>query len=100
MELFFRKYFWVVNLAFLLVAAFLSAKTVNTFVAASLAPLPDLSGPSGPAMPVVTQKTALGPEALSKVTGIELPKPEPEVTDEEPEPALPDVESQEAVKTG
>ncbi len=102
MELFFRKYFWVVNLAFLLAAAYLSARTVNVFVGAALAPGADLA--QGPATQTVSltaaiQKVSLAAEAVSKVTGIELPKPE-EVVAEEAEPALPDLDTQEAVKTG
>ncbi|MGC4113954.1 MAG: type II secretion system protein GspC [Myxococcales bacterium] len=99
MELFFRKYFWVVNLAFLLAASYLSAKTVNVFVGAALAP----GAEPQPATQTVAltqqvQKVALSPEALSKVTGIELPKVEEKAAEEAP-PAPPDLESQEAVKT-
>ncbi|HEY3445704.1 MAG TPA: type II secretion system protein GspC [Myxococcales bacterium] len=102
MELFFRKYFWVVNLAFLLAASYLSAKTVNVFVGAALAPSADLA--QGPATQTVSlssnvQKVALSAEALSKLTGIELPKPE-EKAAEDAAPALPDLDTQEAVKTG
>ena len=40
MELFFKKYFWTVNLAFLALVALIAAGTVNLFVEASLAPVP------------------------------------------------------------
>ncbi len=101
MELFFRKYFWVVNLAFLLVAAYLSAKIVNVVIGAKLAPMPEVAAPAGPAMPRQLVKTALLPEAVAKLTGLELPKPKsgPEDTAGDV-PALPDINSQEAVKTG
>ena len=38
MELFFRKYFWTVNLLFILLVAWVAARTVNLFVEASIAP--------------------------------------------------------------
>jgi general secretion pathway protein C len=102
MELFFRKYFWVVNLAFILAAAYLSARTVNVFLGARLAPVPEVGAPAGPAIPQGQNKTALSPEAVSKLTGLELPKVEEASEDPavEDTPALPDFDSQEAVKTG
>lgn len=102
MELFFRKYFWVVNLVFLLLAAFFAARTANTFIGGALAPKPDLNANAAPAPTMVAgvAKTALSPEAVSKVTGIELPKPEEVLAAEEAEPAMPDLESQEPVKSG
>ncbi|MGI5863052.1 MAG: type II secretion system protein GspC [Myxococcales bacterium] len=102
MELLFRKYFWVVNLTFLLLAAWLLAKTVNVFVAARLTPPPDLGQQKASSHSTrKTQKTQLSPEALSKLTGLELPKPEPEVVEGgDDTPALPDLDSQDPVKTG
>lgn len=102
METLFRKYFWVVNLAFLFAAAFLAAKTVNVFVGGKLAPLPDFSqSAAGPATRQAPPKSTLAPEALSKVTGIELPK-EPEVKEPSAadEPQQPPLESQDPVKSG
>ncbi len=103
MELFFRKYFWVVNLAFLLAAAYLTARTVNVIIGAQLAPVPEVSAPAGPAIPQGLNKTALSPEAVSKLTGLELPKAPAEAaadaTAEDP-PGLQDYDSQEPVKTG
>lgn len=54
MELLFKKYFWTVALAFIAVAALLSAKTVNTFIDASFRGLPT-GGPEAAkaAQPVV-----------------------------------------------
>ncbi len=52
LDLFFRKYAWTANLALLFAAAWLSAKTVNTAVAALIRPTPviDLSAvPTAPA---------------------------------------------------
>ena len=40
MELFFKRYFWTVNVLFVLMAALLAAKTVNLVVEASMAPAP------------------------------------------------------------
>lgn len=101
MELFFRKYFWVVNLAFLLAASYLSAKTVNVFVGAALAPAAEMGqAPQTVSLSPTVQKVALSPEAVSKLTGIALPKPEEKAADEEAAPALPDIDTQEAVKTG
>ena len=104
MELFFRKYFWVVNLAFLLAASFFSAKTVNTFLGGALAPKSDPGSAPAPtsALTAATgpQKVPLSAEAVSKVTGIELPKPEEKAPAEEAAPAPPDIATQEAVKSG
>jgi general secretion pathway protein C len=102
MELFFRKYFWVVNLAFILAAAYLSARTVNVFLGARLAPVPEVGAPAGPAIPQGQNKTSLSPEAVSKLTGLELPKAQEASEDPavEDTPALPDFDTQEPVKTG
>ncbi len=75
MELFFRKYFWVVNLVFLALAAFFVARIANTIVAAKLRPpvsslMPRASGPAQQ----TSKKRQLSAEALSKLTGIALPE--------------------------
>ncbi|HCF59488.1 MAG TPA: general secretion pathway protein GspC [Myxococcales bacterium] len=102
MELLFRKYFWVVNLTFLLLAAWLLAKTVNVFVAGRLTPPPALGQQRSSSHSArQAQRARLSPEALSKLTGLELPKPEPEVVEGiDDKPALPDLDSQDPVKTG
>ena len=43
MEVLFRKYFWTVNLVFLALLAFLSAKTVNVFTESAISPPPDFT---------------------------------------------------------
>jgi general secretion pathway protein C len=50
LDLFFRKYAWTANLALLFVAAWFSARIVNTVVGALVRPRPhaDLSTPAGP----------------------------------------------------
>ncbi len=105
MELLFRKYFWTLNLAFLLVAAYLAAKTVNVFVGASLAPVPDFSGQQAPKQAQRAVKPVLIAEAFSKITGVELPKPEEIPTEVEvgaagAEAPLDPLDSQDPVKTG
>ncbi len=82
MELLFRKYFWAVNLAFLALAAFLVARTANTFVAAAIGPAPTASAaPAADRDPVSLPKlvgtAALNPEATARLFGITLPEPEP-----------------------
>ncbi|RKH59895.1 type II secretion system protein GspC [Corallococcus llansteffanensis] len=79
MELFFRKYFWTVNLLFILLVALLAARTVNLFVESSISP-----APSAEASPRVAQRThttdtvlaSIDAERLSRVTGVKLPEPE------------------------
>jgi len=100
MELLFRKYFWAVNLAFLLVAAYLVARIANTWAAYALSPAPQFEKASRPAPIAEVAKTALAAEALSKVTGIALPVVEEVAVADPLEPALPDFDSQVPVKTG
>ena len=56
MELFFRKYFWTVNLVFILLVALLVARTVNLFVESALTPMPSgaVSATRAKAKPTVT----------------------------------------------
>lgn len=77
MELFFRKHFWTVNLAFILLAAYLVARTVNVFVESAIAPVPR---PATGARAQAQQRRAAEPVAtlsldtLSRVTGIKVPQ--------------------------
>ena len=74
MELFFRKYFWVVNLVFLLAAAFFAARIANAVIEAKLQPsIASLMPKASAQAAQKSQRTALSPEALSKLTGIALP---------------------------
>jgi general secretion pathway protein C len=81
MELFFRKYFWTVNLVFILLVALLAARTVNLFVESALTPMPtgQVSAPqrSRPQQAM----TALDVRRLSQLTGVALPEPEPMVAE-------------------
>jgi general secretion pathway protein C len=86
MELFFRKYFWSVNLLFILLVALLAARTVNLFVESAISPAPATEAPAR-----VAQRThaadvptaTLDAQRLSALTGVKLP--EPEVAVREPE---------------
>ncbi|MET0400878.1 MAG: type II secretion system protein GspC [Cystobacter sp.] len=74
MELFFRKYFWTVNLVFILLVALLAAKTVNLFVESALTPLP--SGEVAARQKAPQQTLAsLDIRRLSDLTGVEVPAP-------------------------
>jgi general secretion pathway protein C len=100
MELFFRKYFWTVNLVFILLVAWLVARTANLFVESAIAPAPTME-PSArsPQRPQETEKLAsLDMARLSKLTGIKIPEPEPMV--QEPVAAVPVDATAAPVKSG
>ncbi|MCP3163812.1 type II secretion system protein GspC [Myxococcus qinghaiensis] len=100
MELFFRKYFWTVNLLFVLLVALLAAKTVNLFVESAISPVPTSGAASrAPANTRPAQSALALPdmEQLSRVTGIKIPEPEVAVA----EPTAPQVDPNAApVKSG
>jgi general secretion pathway protein C len=86
MELFFRKYFWTVNLVFILLVALLAARTVNLFVESALTPLP-----TGQVLAPQKAKprellASLDLRRLSDLTGVAVP--EPEVAVNEPTPVV------------
>lgn len=84
MELFFRKYFWTINLLFILLVALIAASTVNLFVEAALTPLslrPVARGSTRPAP--VENRVELSLSKLATLTGLPLPPPEPEVREPE-----------------
>jgi general secretion pathway protein C len=74
LERFFKKYVWAANLVLLFLAAWLSAKIVNTFVAVAIRPTPhvDLSHPTS-AAPRQSAQVALDPQRLYRLIGIEPP---------------------------
>ena len=79
MELFFRKYFWTVNLLFILLVALLASRTVNLFVESSISPAPSAEASPRVAQRALTTDTVLAsidPERLSRLTGVKLPEPE------------------------
>lgn len=78
LDLFFRKYAWTANLVLLFVAAWLTAKTVNTLVGAAIRPEPrtDLAAvPAAPPRP--TLPATLPIDRLHKLIGQEPPRDEP-----------------------
>jgi general secretion pathway protein C len=100
MELFFRKYFWTVNLVFILLVAWLVARTGNLFVESAIAPAPN-SEPTARSPQHVQEAeklASLDMERLSKLTGIKLPEPEPTV--QEPSTAAVVDDNAEPVKSG
>lgn len=83
MELFFRKYFWSVHLLFIMLAALLAARTVNSFLESSILPMPTGQAPKAPARrPPTEALTRLDLERVAKLTGLLVPK-EPEVAEPE-----------------
>ena len=74
LDLFFRKYAWTANLALLFAAAWLSAKTVNTVVAAFIRPTPVIDLSSVPAAPARTWAPApLETDRLYPLIGQKVP---------------------------
>ncbi|MHB1844078.1 MAG: type II secretion system protein GspC [Deltaproteobacteria bacterium] len=71
------KYFWALNLVFLLGASYLSAKTVNVVLAERIRPAPR----GAESTPVLgskgTEEPLLSPEAFAKMMGMTLPEPAP-----------------------
>lgn len=90
MELFFRKYFWTVNLLFVLLVALLAARTVNLFVESAISPVPTGTSTRAPSQPRRAETTlaSLSMEHLSRLTGIKIPEPEVAVR----EPEVPEVD--------
>ncbi|NNB87893.1 general secretion pathway protein GspC [Corallococcus exiguus] len=79
MELFFRKYFWSVNLLFILLVALLAARTVNLFVESSISPAPASEAPARVAQRTHAADSGLATidaERLSRLTGVKLPAEE------------------------
>ncbi len=87
MELFFRKYFWTVNLVFILLVALLAAKTVNLFVESALTPLPSGEVAARQKARPTETLAALDIRRMSELTGVEIPAP-PAVVNEPPELAV------------
>jgi general secretion pathway protein C len=74
LERYLKKYGWAANLLLLFLAAWLSAKAVNTFVAVVIRPTPrvDLSLPAS-ATPRQAATVALDPQRLYRLIGMEPP---------------------------
>lgn len=87
-ELLFKRHFWVIHLLFLFGVMFLVARTVNAFIEVSLLPLPTGQARTVVVAPKVEPVAQLNVDAVAKLTGLPVPKPEPEVQ----EPATPAVD--------
>ncbi|MBX5483827.1 MAG: general secretion pathway protein GspC [Myxococcaceae bacterium] len=87
MELLFRKYFWVVNLVFIALVAFIVARTVNQFVEWKISAIPvhEVQHVARPKAP--EQHASLDLERLAGLTGLKVPEPEP-VVQEPTEPVV------------
>ncbi|HZH77976.1 MAG TPA: type II secretion system protein GspC [Archangium sp.] len=97
MELFFRKYFWTVNLVFILLVALLAARTVNLFVESALTPVPTGSVSAPQKAKTHEVLASLDLKRLSELTGVAVPEPEVAVA----EPTSPVVDPNAApVKSG
>jgi general secretion pathway protein C len=79
-ETFFRKYFWTVTLLWIVATAFLSARVVNSFVAASIATPPSIEAPfsaaAAQALPGASERAPLEPLRVASLFGVQPPKPE------------------------
>jgi general secretion pathway protein C len=76
MELVLQRYSWALNLAAVLLGAYLAARTVNTLAATAIAPKPALvqQAASGP-QPALAQHTELDADKVAKLFDVPLPKP-------------------------
>jgi general secretion pathway protein C len=74
LQLRFTRYFWAFNLLFILVASYLSARTMNLFVEQKIRPPPTAGSGSGVHGPVASTALPLSPEAFAKLMGIKLPE--------------------------
>ncbi|HYO52897.1 MAG TPA: type II secretion system protein GspC [Archangium sp.] len=88
MELFFRKYFWTVNLVFILLVALLAARTVNLFIESALTPMPSGEVSARQKAKPMEPLASLDLKRLSDLTGVAIPEPEPLVA----EPTQPELD--------
>jgi general secretion pathway protein C len=97
MELFFRKYFWTVNLVFILLVALIAARTVNLFVESALTPLPSGQVSAPQKAKPLEMLASLDLRRISDLTGVAVPEPDPIVA----EPTTPVVDpNADPVKSG
>lgn len=79
MELFLKRYFWVVWLVFIALAASYVARTANTFVGVALEPAPVLSVDNGPRRLLTpTTRNPVDAYVIGRLFGIEPPPPPPQ----------------------
>ena len=78
MELVLQRYSWALNLAAVLLGAYLAARTVNTVAASAIAPKPALVQQAASApQPLAAQHTDLDADKVSRLFDVPLPKPAP-----------------------
>ncbi|MCA1827228.1 MAG: type II secretion system protein GspC [Myxococcales bacterium] len=76
MELVLQRYSWALNLAAVLIGAYLAARTVNTLAATAIAPKPSLVQQVASApQPAMAQHTELDADKVAKLFDVPLPKP-------------------------
>jgi general secretion pathway protein C len=82
MELVLQRYSWALNLAAVLLGAYLAAQTVNTLAATAIAPKPALVQQAASApQPAAAQHTELDADKVAKLFDVPLPKPAPAGTE-------------------
>lgn len=99
MAIIFRRYFWLVNGAFILCVALIAARTVNLFTELALAP--PISGAEASRSPTTTReepRVALDGERLGKLTGLSYGKKDAVVVEPPPDVATGPVRSSLRVK--
>ncbi len=78
MELVLQRYSWALNLAAVLLGAYLAARTVNTIAATAIAPKPALVQQAASApQPSLAQHAELDADKVAKLFDVPLPKPPP-----------------------
>ncbi len=78
MELVLQRYSWALNLAAVLLGAYLAARTVNTLAATAIAPRPALVQQAASApQPAAAQHTELDADKVARLFDVPLPKPAP-----------------------
>src|SRR5262249_35990928 len=78
MEIVLQRYSWALNLAAVLLGAYLTARTVNTVAATAIAPKPALVQQAATApQPASAQRTELDADKVARLFDVPLPKPPP-----------------------
>lgn len=79
MEMVLQRYSWALNLAAVLIGAFLAARTVNTFAATAIAPKPALLQQASSIAPqaAATARPELDADKVARLFDVPLPKPPP-----------------------
>ena len=76
MEMVLQRYSWALNLAAVLLGAYLAARTVNTLAASAIAPKPSLVQQAASApQPAAAQRPELDADKVAKLFDVPLPKP-------------------------